>query len=248
MSKSLLRFSGIAFLTVCLCVRPVAAYVIPIASIVEWPQEIMLLVESEMKRWSHEATKYKEMLLSDMTGRLGGGSLGDNPVVTQLVKSAKDGSSSVGKAIEEVSLQPVVNGQKNAVIDLTNYAAAKAQIANSYIIEAKKGTQYTEQKLAEIMENQRAAINDMAEAGLALAASQNVGANIGKSESEPDKRAENIADAKDVTAMYEMMLVQNRKIYERALRSSAVEATKAGIRSMQGLTNISKAGIGKGKV
>ena len=216
-----------------------AAYLIPIASNFEnINHNIKLLLESEITRWKQEALKYKEMLYTDLMGKIGGASLGISKVIDEMKEAAKDAASSI------TSTTPTLKKVSN----LSSYkGSTKQSLENNYIIQAKKGLEYSEMKIAEIQENQRIAIDELARAGIAEAAVEIVGASIDASNSEPKKRAGEISKAKDMNAMYELALGMDRRNYERSLRISTVEATNAGIQAMQTLQGISKVAAGRQK-
>ena len=92
----------------------------------------------------------------------------------------------------------------------------------------------------EIRANQRIAINDLATKGIAMSAVQTVWTSRNAGDSDPEKRAEDLAQAKDVNAMYELMLGLVRDSYEHELRISSVEATDAGIHAMQTLQGLAR--------
>ena len=216
-----------------------AAFLIPIASNYEnTMHNIKLMVEAEVTRWNQEALKYKEMLYTDLMGKVGGGSLGKNNVIDQMREAAKDGDSSIGNTTASIK----------GISNLSTYKGnTKQTLEDKYIVQAKKGLDYSEMDVAEIQENQRVAVDALARAGIAEAAVEIVGAEIDASDSDPKKRADDMAKAKDMNAMYELMLGMDRRVYERSLRVSTIEATDAGIQAMQTLQGLSKVASGRQK-
>lgn len=237
MNHKSFRFGLLAMLGVCLLAHSVsAAYVIPINSRYEKRTfDINLMIESEMTRWKQEALKYKEMMYTDMMGKAGGGSLGKNKIIEEMKDAAKDGTGAIGNTT--ASLRYLSN--------LSNYDSVKDNLAEHYVVRAEKGIKYTQSELEEIYENQRVAIDELARAGITQAAVEIVGAEIDASNSTPEKRAQEMAKAKDLNAMYELVLGMDRRNYERSLRISALDATDAGIQAMQVLQGISKSARNK---
>ena len=223
------RLGALAIVGLCLLPQRSLAYVIPINSSHEnMTSNIALLIESEITRWKQEALKYRELLYTDILGQEG--SLGKNPVINSMQDAAKDG---------EAVLQKTATTMKY-VSDLSDYGTAKSSLEQYYVVDPEKGLEYTTQQMNEILENQRVAINDLAKNGIALAAVDTVWTSINSGESQPGTRASAIAKAKDMNALYEMMLAMDRSIYERSLRISGVEATDAGIHAMQTLQGLAR--------
>ena len=208
-----------------------AYFAIPILSREENTFEhIWLVIESEIKRWKQEGLKYRELARTDLLGRVGGGSLGESEIIHQVEDAAKDGSGAIQKVA--FSLPHVKHLQK--------YTDSLPDIEENYVIAPNKGLKYTSSALENIRENQRIAINDMATKGIALAAVDTVWTSINAGDSDPDTRAGDIAQAKDVNAMIELMVGLKRAQYERALRISAIEAADASLQAMQMLQKLGK--------
>ena len=221
------------FLAMFFVEKTAQSYVIPIVSVEENAMpNLMLLIESEITRWQQEALKYQEMLYTDLTGKVGGGSLGQNNVVSQMHESAKDAANTIGKTTPRLEFVP----------DLSDYTAAKEKIENYYLIKPEQGRLYTTEAIRTIQENQRTALNDFAVASVVQASVNAVGSAVEKIDSEPDQRANDIAKAKDVNAMLEMLLAMDRKAYEKSLQISALEAADAGVQAMLVLKGISQTG------
>ncbi len=210
-----------------------AAYVIPISSAEEnsWPN-MKLLVESEITRWQQEALKYQEMLYTDLIGKVGGGSLGKNNVVTQMKEAAKDGANIIEQTTVELE----------KITDLSDYSKAKQEIEKYYLIRPEYGKLYSEDVVRQLHENQKAALNSLAIGSITQAAVNTVGAAVSKVNSEKEARAKDISKAKDVNSMIEMMVGMDRQTYERMLQISALEAADAGVQAMSVLKGISETG------
>ena len=216
-----------------------AAFLIPIASIYEFSfPDLKLLIESELTRWKQEALKYDEILYTDTLGKVGGGSLRGvsgkvNEIIAETQEMAGNGSNIIAHSGTGYRLKDVPN--------LGNYTQeTREQIEKNLVVQAKKGIEYTTAETKKIMENQRIAINDFATSGIAMGATETVNAGVSADDSQPKKRAEQIAKAKDVGAMYELITGMDRHIYERSLHASAVEASDAGIRALQVLQGLSR--------
>jgi hypothetical protein len=213
--------------------QPARSYVIPIVSTEENAMpNLMLLIESEITRWQQEALKYQEMLYTDLIGKVGGGSLGQNNVITQMQDAAKDAAGAIGNTTAKLEFVP----------NLSNYATAKEQIENYYLVRPEYGRFYTTDDIRNIQENQRVALNDLAVSAITQASVNMVQSAVEKSDSEPKQRANDISKAKDVNGMLEMLLAMDRKAYERSLQISALEATDAGVQAMLVLKGISQTG------
>ena len=210
-----------------------SAYVVPINSRKENGEpNIMLLIEAEITRWQQDALKYQEMLYTDLVGKVGGGSLGDNDVISQMKESARDGANIIGRTTVELG----------KVTDLSNYATAKQELEKYYLIRPEYGKLYSEDVIRQLKENQRIAVNDLAVGAIAQAAVNTVGASVSKSNSEKEVRSKEIAKAKDVNAMMEMMIGMDRQAYEKMLQISATEAADAGVQAMVVLKGLSATG------
>lgn len=211
--------------------RPAQAYLIPIASVEENAiPNLMLLVESEITRWKQEALKYQEMIYTDLVGKVGGGSLGENNVVEQLKEAAKDGSAVIGNTTVKL----------DKISDLGDYSKAKEEIEKHYMIQSVIGKFYPTGLVKEIQERQRVALNDLTVGAITQGAVDVVGAIVSRGDSDPKSRAKDIAKAKDLNAMAEMLLAMDRRAYERSLQTSALEAADAGVRAMSVLKGLSE--------
>jgi len=110
------------------------------------------------------------------------------------------------------------------------------------------GIGYSTSSTDDIGENQRVAINDMAVNGLSMASATAADVNsangVCAKEGEEDKvltpeqRADEMAKARTVQGMYEMMMIMDRAVYERSLKAASVEATTAGIQAMKVLSGV----------
>ena len=233
MNKSFLKFScclglvmGISSVVSAQVLCPLMP-VCPVEANAEWMSEIKLLVESEISRTIQNGVKMKEMMLTDlMSGQLGG-----NNVLSEIQTASKDGAS----AIEKTAVQ-----LKN-VSDLGNYTqATRDALTENYMINEKKILDYSSDELDKIEEQQRVALNNLVEANIAYGTINTVEASVGAGESEPEKRAQDIGQAKNLKSLYEMMLGMDRKNYERSLKVSALDATDSGVYAMQVLQGLSQ--------
>jgi hypothetical protein len=108
------------------------------------------------------------------------------------------------------------------------------------MINEKKILDYSSDELDKIEEQQRIALNNLVEANIAYGTINTVEASVGAGESEPEKRAQDIGQAKNLKSLYEMMLGMDRKNYERSLKVSALDATDSGVYAMQVLQGLSQ--------
>ncbi len=232
MNKSFLKFgfyfgimmgiSSVASAQVLCPLMPVC----PVEANAEWMSEIKLLVESEISKAIQNGVKMKEMMLTDlMTGELGG-----NNVLSEIQTASKDGASAIQKTAVKLE----------NVSDLSNYTEAQKALTENYMVDADKILNAANTELNKIEENQRVALNDLIEANIAYGTINTAEATAGASESEPDKRANDIGQAKNLKSLYEMMLGMDRKSYERSLKTSALDATDAGVHAMQILQGLSQ--------
>lgn len=246
MSKLKSCVSAVAVMGLCLgIVQAQASYIIPIESNYENnAPNIRLLIESEITRWKQEALKYKEMIYTDTVGEQKGNKLrpvppaksGDiNEIIAETKVSAKEGATIIGNSLSEIS----------GVSDIGNYSSSKSTFENKYTVQYERASDYTQNELDTIDENQRVVLNDWGSNGAAMGAAIVANAADVAAKSEPKKRAKEIAQAKELGAMFELMLGMDRRIYERSLMVSATEAATAGVKAMQIIRGASKTTIGK---
>ena len=201
------------------------AFIIPVASTyeIEMPDK-QLMIESELTRWKEEALKYREMAYTDLIGRVGGGGLEDGGMMSQ-VKTALD---------DNVSLMRETQMKLNQVTDLGAYTAAtQQQIEDAYLLSPEEALQLPTVEKEKILDNQKEALNDWAGTGLSMSVAALEAAKKNAEESEPEKRAEQLSQAKDLNSMRELMLRMDRNVYARQLQLAGMEATLAGIQAMQ---------------
>lgn len=218
---------------VLMSVQQADCYLVPINSSQEnaFPN-MKLMIEAEITRWQQEALKYQEMLYTDLMGKVGGGSLGMNNVISQTQEAAKDGVNIIQNTTAKLEFLPTPE----------DYKTAKENIEKYYLIRPEIGQFYSTDAIRQIQENQRTALNDLTVASITQASVDTVGSFISKTDSEPETRAKDIAKAKDLNAMLEMLTAMDRKIYERSLQSAALEAADAGVQAMLVLKGISTTG------
>ena len=201
------------------------AFIIPVA----WTYEItmpdlQLMIESELTRWKEEALKYREMAYTDLIGRVGGGGLEDDVIMSQ-VKTALD---------DNVSLMRETQMKLNQVTDLGAYTAVtQKQIEDAYLLSPEEALNLPTVEKEKILNNQKEALNDWAGTGLSMSVAALEAAKKNAEESEPEKRAGQLSQAKDLNSMRELMLRMDRNVYARQLQLAGMEATLAGIQAMQ---------------
>ena len=217
-----------------LMAMPAKAYIIPIASLTENRQpNWRLLIESELTRWKQDALKQKEIIYTETLGKRGTGDDGTgklakvpgiaashSEIITQMQEGAEQGANIIEKSSTNVTTS-----------DFSG-------------IDASTGRDYTDTELSETFEKHRTALNTVATYAIAMGATETVNAAIRSAESAPKKRTEQFAKAKELGEMYELMLGQDRKIYERSLHAAALEATAGGLEAARILQSIAVASVG----
>lgn len=201
------------------------AFIIPVASTYEITMpDLQLMIESELTRWKEEALKYREMAYTDLIGRVGGGGLEDGGMMSQ-VKTALD---------DNVSLMRQTQMKLNQVTDLGAYTAVtQKQIEDAYLLSPEEALNLPTVEKEKILDNQKEALNDWAGTGLSMSVAALEAAKKNAEESEPEKRAGQLSQAKDLNSMRELMLRMDRNVYARQLQLAGMEATLAGIQAMQ---------------
>ena len=240
MKKTISHIGMMALVGACLMAMPAsAAWLIPISSHKEWPQDKKLLEESEISRWHQEALKQLEIRYTDMLGKKYGSLKADSCVNDQLHGYASTGN----KVLENVDFK------MDGVDNLSTYdAATKKALEDKYTIQADQSLNYTESKSAEIKNRQRMALHKMAKSAVALGAASSSTATSMAVVSSPKERSKGLAEAKDVQGTYEMILMLDRLNYEQNLRGTALEAAEASIRAMQDLKGVSETALHRGGV
>ncbi|MBR6412474.1 MAG: hypothetical protein IKS41_04870 [Alphaproteobacteria bacterium] len=155
-----------------------------------------------------------------------------NEIIVQMQEAAGNGANIIQKS--ETSI--------NGISNLGNYSSAKSQIQNKLTVRPyseRNGKTYTTAELNEILENQRTAINDLSANAIGMGAAETVNAACDAADSTPKDRAKQVAKAETLAELYELMLGMDRRIYERSLHVSAVEATNAGIEALRIMTGAS---------
>ena len=239
MQKTISHIGMMALVGACLMAVPASAYLIPIASRREWPQDIKLLIESEITRWHQEALKQLEIRYTDALGKKYGSLKSGNCVNNQLHGYASTGN----KVLENVDFS------MDGVDNLSTYdAATKKALEDKYTIQADKSLNYTATESAEIKNRQRVALDKMAKSAVALGAASSSTATSMAVLSSPKERSKGLAEAKDIQGTYEMILMLDRLNYEQNLRSTALDAAEASIRAMQDLKGTSETALHRGGV
>jgi len=231
----------------CLAAVPVRAYFLPIDSVYEniWP-DLELLIESEITRWKQEGLKYKEVVYTDTLGTIGEGN--DGKPGLQVVPGVDEA--------EENQILSEVRGNAGEGAGIITETMAEADKAYSELVEDenkkyieanKKKDEYTETDVESIYEYQADSLNDIAVHGIAMAAMETANAGANAAQSDPELRAKEIAMATDLGGMFELMLGMDRRIYERSLEVSAIDAANATLNAMRVLQGLSQGAVGEGQ-
>ena len=161
-----------------------------------------------------------------------------NEIIVQMQEGAGNGANIISKSNLSIS----------GIDNLGDYSSAKSQIQDKLTVRPyseRNGRVYTTAELDEILENQRTAINDFAANAIGMGAAETVNAAGVAAESNPEDRAKEVAKAKTLAELFELMLGMDRRIYERSLHVSAVEATNAGVEALQLLVGIASTSSGE---
>ena len=161
-----------------------------------------------------------------------------NEIITQMQEGAKEGASIIGNSSIGI----------DGIEDLGDYSSSKGQIRNELTVRPyseRGGKNYTTTELNTILGNERTAVNNYAAYAIGMGAAENVNAAKVAAQSEPKVRAKQIAKAETLAELYELMLGMDRRIYERSLHASAVEATNAGVEALQVLAGVSATSSGQ---
>ena len=239
---------------------PVRAYIIPIMSRVEaWNPGSMdwrLFLESELTRWKQENLKHKEMTYTDKVGEQGKGDDGksglqkvpgthgkkQSQIITETRKSAKNGSGAISNTDADVDTSGL---KKYAYYDGSD---ASKQSSSDWVMHANIGDTYSQSQLKSIYETMGTNLNQSATNAIAYGAVETVSAAVDASQSDKEERAKQMAKGQELSSASELMLGEDRRIYERSLHVSALEATAAGIEAIQVLQSISKGAEGEKKI
>lgn len=199
-----------------------------------------LMQESILTEAKEASLKQKEVKYTNSLGKRQGDGLRPvrglkskhSEVITEMQTGAKNGASIIGNSKTEIA----------NVSDLGNYSSAKSQINKELTIRPyaeRNGKEYTSAEIQTVLENQRTVVNDFSANAIGMGAAETVNAAGSAAESDPETRAKEVAKAETLAELYELMLGMDRKIYERSLHASAVEATNAGVVAIQLLTGAS---------
>jgi len=228
---------------VCLATFSAKAYIcpIPIYSVYEntFP-DFQLVEESTVTLAKQILLEDKETSYTDALGKRQGGHLRPvpgvkgkhNEIITQMQKGAGNGANIIHNSSASIA----------GVENLGDYSSSKSQVQNKLTVrpfEERNGKSYTTNELNTIVENQRTAINDFSANAIGMGAAETVNAVAAAAESDPKERSKQVAKAKTLAELYELMLGMDRRIYERSLHVSAVEATNAGVEALRILTGAS---------
>ena len=161
-----------------------------------------------------------------------------NEIIVQMQEAAGNGANIISNS--KLSIDGIDN--------LGDYSSAKSQIDEKLVVRPyseRNGKTYTTAELNEIFEKQRTAINDFAANAIGMGAAETVNAMGDAVDSNPEDRAKEIAKAKTLAELFELMIGMDRRIYERSLHASAVEATNAGVEALQALAGVSMVNSGQ---
>jgi len=163
-----------------------------------------------------------------------------NEIIVQMQEAAGNGANIIQNSSASLS--------EIGISDLGNYGSAKSQIQEKLTVRPyseRNGKTYTTAELNEILENQRTAINDFSANAIGMGAAETVNAACDAADSNPEDRAKQVAKAKTLAELFELMLGMDRRIYERSLHVSAVEATNAGVEALRVMTGVSTTSSGQ---
>jgi len=155
-----------------------------------------------------------------------------NEIIVQMQEAAGNGGNIIANSPLKIE----------GVDNLGDYSSAKSKIQEKLTIRPtseRNGQVYTTAEMNEIMENRRTATNDFSAAAAGMGAAETVNAASVAAESNPEERAKEVAKAETLAELYELMLGMDRRIYERSLHASAVEATNAGVTALSLLAGTS---------
>ena len=259
MNKLKLSIGALAIAMVVGAVVPAEAYIIPIrsnyeawnAGSVDW----RLFLESELTRWKQDNLKRKEIKYTDKVGQQGQGDDGkaglqmvrgtkgkQNEIITEMRKSAGNGKSAISNTDAGLDLS-----------GLKGYASydgsdADSQADSDFVVHANIGDTYSQSQLKSIYEKQGTNLNEAAANAIAYGAVETVNAAVDAAQSDKKERAKQMAKATELSSALELMLGLDRRIYERSLHVSGLEATAAGVEAIQILQGVSKGAEGKQKM
>ncbi len=238
---------------VCMAAFSAGAYLCiptPICSVYEnlFP-DFYLMEESIITGSEQQSLAEKEEKYTNAIGRQQGGYLRPvrgvkskhSEIITKMQEAAGNGANIIQKS-SSTSLDDI------GISDLGNYSSAKSQIEEKLTVRPKSernGKNYTTADLNTILQQERTAVNDFAANAIGMGAAETVNAAVVAAESDPETRAKQIAKAETLAELFELMLGMDRRIYERSLHASAVEATNAGVEALQALAGTSATSSGQ---
>ena len=210
-----------------------------------------LMVESGKTMAREALAKRNETTYTNSLGKFKGGSLRPvpgvekkykkhNEIIVQMQEAAGNGANIINNTQTSTTNIGISN--------LGNFSVAKGEMDDNLTVapyEDRNGKIYTTQELNDILTKQRTAINDFSANAIAMGAAETVNAAGAAAESTPKKRAKQIAKAETLAELYELMLGMDRRIYERSLHASAVEATNAGVEALMVLSGSASISSGR---
>ncbi|MDY6407963.1 MAG: hypothetical protein SPL08_04620 [Pseudomonadota bacterium] len=222
----------------------------PICSVYENLYPDLYLTEEALITSADQASKkQKEVKYTKTLGTMSGKGLKPVPGVgkkykkhNEIIAQMQEGAGNGANIIAQSTVQ--IDGIDN----LGDYSVAKSDINNQLTVRPyaeRNGKNYTTAELDKILENQRTALNDYAANAIAMGATETVNAAGAAAESDPEDRAKQIAKADTLAELYELMLGMDRRIYERSLHASAVEAANAGVDALRVLSGVSTTSSGQ---
>jgi len=259
MNKLKLSIGALAIAMAVGAVVPARAYIVAIESDYEaWdPGSVdwRLHLESELTRWTQDNTKRKEINYTDKVGQQGQGDDGkdglqmvrgtkgkQNEIITEMRKSAGNGKNAISNTDAGVD----ASGLKG----YSNYdgSDADSQDDNDWVVHANIGDTYSQDQLRKIYEKQGTYLNETAANAVAYGAVETVNAAVDAAQSNKKERAKQMAKATELSSGLELMLGLDRRVYERSLHVSGLEATAAGVEAIQILQGVSKGAEGEQKI
>ena len=259
MSKLKLGVGALAIMVAAVAM-PVKAYILPIRSDFEaWNSaspDMREQLESVLTQFRQESLKRKEMDYTDKVGEQGKGDDGKkglqkvegtdgkkcNQIITETRKSAKNGSGAISNTDAKIDISGL---KKYSEYD---GKTASSQSENDWLVHGNIGDTYSESQLKDIYEKLGTNVNDTATNAITYGAVETVNAAVDASQSDKEERSKQMGKGKELSSALQLMLGLDRRVYERSLHASAIEATAAGLEAIQVLQSVSKGALGESKI
>jgi len=260
MSKLKLGVGALAMLVACTAAMPAEAYLTPIRSNYEaWNSaspDMREQLESLLTQFRQESLKRKEMDYTDKVGERGKGDDGKkglqkvegtdgkkcNQIITETRKSAKNGTGAISNTDADIDISGL---KKYSEYDGKD---ASSQSENDWVVHPNIGDTYSQSQLKTIYEKLGKNVNDTATNAIAYGAVETVNAAVDASQSDKEERSKQMGKGKELSSALQLMLGLDRRVYERSLHASAIEATAAGLEAILILQSISKGAEGERKI